>query len=1001
MNREFESGKGFDQEEMNGAGQSRRRPAAGRQADSAAAGRPSGIERAARPAGGDSAGRTSGTYRTAGRAEYGAGEAGAARRPVGSAGQTAAGDTAGRRTAAAAGVRPDAARSGRADAGAAGGYAGGRAALQGAAGRTAAAASADGRTGANGLGTGGRTAAGAAGAGSRAAGGAAPSGSRGQMAGGSGVGGARGQAAGGSAGVGARGQMAGGSAVAGARSQAAGGSAGVGARGQMAGGSAVAGARGQAAGGSTAAGARGQMAGGSTAAGTRTQAANGSTAAGAKTQAAGRTAAGARTQAVGGTAAGPRTQSPNGTTTGSRPQTPGAGATGARRAGQPGNVPGTATAAGRQGAAGGQRAAGGDRPRFKGETGGAAGARAAGNGTDGWIDLDESGPKTDRKGGGSGNGGNRGTGGGRGNGGGSGKQSSENRYWRKVMIGVIVVELLFLALLFLVIVPVKKKLNSIQRNPNINMAEMTNPNLSYEKVESMKGFWTVALFGVDSRNNSLGKGNNADVNIICNINQDSGEIKLVSVFRDSYLNIDEEGSYNKINQAYFKGGPDQAVKALNRNLDLEIDDYAVFNWKAVIDAINILGGVDIELSKAEFYYINAFITETVQATGVGSVQLTHAGMNHMDGVQAVAYARLRKMDTDFARTERQRKVIQLAFDKLKKADFAVVNNVMEVVLGQIESSVDLNDLIPLAKTVTKFYIGETTGFPQARGDLNMGKKGDCVIPQTLESNVVLLHQFLFGDDNYEPSEMVKKISSKIAADSGLYKEGKPIDHVGTDGGYIPKPTQAPKATTAAETEEENEEKTTAFETEPGIIDGEFPDGLELETDEFGNVIDPPEDEDPRYPGGTGTYPGGGSGSYPGGGTGTYPGGGTSAYPGGGTSAYPGGGTSAYPGGGTSAYPGGGTGSYPGGGTSAYPGGGTRPSQPGSDRPTSSSTAAYPGAGATTSPDDVSGPGAATAPTRSPYNNNSTVPSTTRASEPTESNSTGGPGSVILGPGGNG
>lgn len=219
--------------------------------------------------------------------------------------------------------------------------------------------------------------------------------------------------------------------------------------------------------------------------------------------------------------------------------------------------------------------------------------------------------------------------------------------------------------------------------------------------------------------------------------------------------------------------------------------------------------------------------------------------------------------------------------------------------------------------------------------------------------MVLLHQFLFGDDNYEPSEMVKKISSKIAADSGLYKEGKPIDHVGTDGGYIPKPTQAPKATTAAETEEENEEKTTAFETEPGIIDGEFPDGLELETDEFGNVIDPPEDEDPRYPGGTGTYPGGG------------------------------------------------TGSYPGGGTSAYPGGGTRPSQPGSDRPTSSSTAAYPGAGATTSPDDVSGPGAATAPTRSPYNNNSTVPSTTRASEPTESNSTGGPGSVILGPGGNG
>ena len=86
------------------------------------------------------------------------------------------------------------------------------------------------------------------------------------------------------------------------------------------------------------------------------------------------------------------------------------------------------------------------------------------------------------------------------------------------------------------------------------------------------------------------------------------------------------------------------------------------------------------------------------------------------------------------------------------------------------------------------------GFPAARSDANMGKKGACVIPQTLESNVTLLHQFLFGDENYQPSDMVKKISAKISADTGMYNEAKPIDHVGTDGGYIPKPTQATKAT---------------------------------------------------------------------------------------------------------------------------------------------------------------------------------------------------------------
>lgn len=791
--------------------------------------------------------------------------------------------------------------------------AGGRSASQNAAGAgRMTAAAADGRTGGNGAG--GRMAGVAAGTGSRGASGAAAAGTRGQTAPAGAAAGARAQAGGRTAGPGARVQTAGGSAAAGARGQAAAGNAAGRPRTQAAGGSAAAGARGQAAGGSAAAGARAQN---------------------------------------------------------------GNGAAPGRRAGQPGDIPGRGPVAGRAAGSAAPRGAGGERPRFRGEMGAAAGTQSAAGGKDSWIDLDGSGRNSDRKGTGSGNGGNggkRGNGNGRGNGGGNDKQSSESRYWRKVIISVIAVELICLAAIFLVIVPIKKKLNSIQRNPNINMAEMTNPNLSYEKVESMKGYWTVALFGVDSRNNSLGKGNNADVNIICNINQDTGEIKLVSVFRDSYLNIDEEGSYNKINQAYFKGGPDQAVKALNRNLDLEIDDYAVFNWKAVIDAINILGGVDIELSKAEFYYINAFITETVQATGVGSVQLTHAGMNHMDGVQAVAYARLRKMDTDFARTERQRKVIQLAFDKLKKADFAVVNNVMEVVLGQIESSVELNDLIPLAKTVTKFYIGETTGFPQARGDLNMGKKGDCVIPQTLESNVVLLHQFLFGDGSYEPSSMVKKISSKIAADTGLYKEGKPIDHVGTDGGYIPKPTQAPKPTKAEETEETEEKETTAFQTEPGIIDGEFPDGLELETDEFGNPIDPPED-DWMFPGETTRYPTNGTGNFPGSGTSGYPGGGTSGYPGDGTSTSP-------------------------GGSPVYPG---QTTGNGSDKPTSASTAAYPGANSTTSPDDVSGPGATTAPSRSPYVNGTVSPSasTTRAVEPAEDNSSGGPGSVIVGPGGNG
>jgi len=447
----------------------------------------------------------------------------------------------------------------------------------------------------------------------------------------------------------------------------------------------------------------------------------------------------------------------------------------------------------------------------------------------------------------------------------------ENRKRRRWILAMIILEVVMLCGIWTAR-NIIKKYNMIQRPTNFDIGKVRNENLSAQKIESMKGYWTVALFGVDSRDDAVGKGNNADVIIICSINQDNGEIKLVSIFRDSYLNVDENGKYNKINQAYFTGGPDQAVKALNRNLDLQIDDFATFNWKAVADAINILGGVDVELSKAEFHYINAFITETVKATGVASVHLKKAGMNHLDGVQAVAYARLRKMDTDFARTERQRKIIDLSFQKLKQSDFSVVNNVMEVVFPQILSSITLGDVIPAAKNLTRYTIADTAGFPWARSDANMGKKGDCVIPQTLESNVIRLHQFLYGEEDYQPSDMVKKISAKISADTGMYNEGKPIDKVGTDGGYIPKTTEAPQATEATEKETEKEtDQSSASETEESIIDGEYEWGLEMETDEYGNPLDPPENWDYGYPGGhpgTGprpgqTLPSESSGNYPG------------------------------------------------------------------------------------------------------------------------------------------
>lgn len=415
---------------------------------------------------------------------------------------------------------------------------------------------------------------------------------------------------------------------------------------------------------------------------------------------------------------------------------------------------------------------------------------------------------------------------------------------RKIIIILFETLILLSVVAFAAYSYVDKRLSDMSRlkwDPD----EIKNVEISQEKQDQMKGYWTIAVFGVDSRNSSVGKGNNSDVIMVCNINMDSGEIKLLSVYRDTYLNINDKNSYNKINAAYLQGGPEQAVKALNKNLDLDIDDYATFNWKAVADAINILGGIDVEISKEELFYINAFITETVKATGIYSEHLKKTGMNHLDGVQAVSYGRLRLMDTDYARTERQRKVIALSFEKFKSSDWSTINNVIQVIYPQVSTSVELGDLISIGRTVPKFHLSGSAGFPSARGEAKLGKKGDCVIPQTLEKNVIEIHRFLFGDENYVPSDMVKSISKKIIADTGLNREAKPIGDVGTGGGSIP------KSTAAEETEEPKERESESYRIDESgegetnesgeresssAYPGERP--TEGETDSQGNMVFP-------------------------------------------------------------------------------------------------------------------------------------------------------------------
>lgn len=423
--------------------------------------------------------------------------------------------------------------------------------------------------------------------------------------------------------------------------------------------------------------------------------------------------------------------------------------------------------------------------------------------------------------------------------------SEENKKSRKkkkskviFFITMLIAEIFVLGVIFAYAYALKQY-SKIQR-PDYDIEQVVNTDLSEKKLEEMRGYKNIAVFGVDSRDSSVGKGNRSDVIIICSIEQDTGEIKLVSIYRDTYLDVGKN-SFQKATHAYSYGGPASAVKMLNDSLDLNITDYITFNWKAVATAINILGGIDVEITKPEFKYINSYITETVKGTGIGSVQLKAPGMHHLDGVQAVAYARLRYMDTDYQRTERQRKVIELAFEKAKKADLKTLNDLLGNMLSMVATNLTWQDGLDMINDIKKYKLADTAGFPFEMDDMTLGTKGFIVVPVNLESNVLELHKYLFKDEDYEVSAKVKAYSDRISSDTGIYKDGNSVKRVKASGGY--------KSNSKSDEDDETKSKkksTTEAETKKSVdiyIDN---NGRYYQLDKNGETVWMEKDADSEY-----------------------------------------------------------------------------------------------------------------------------------------------------------
>lgn len=356
---------------------------------------------------------------------------------------------------------------------------------------------------------------------------------------------------------------------------------------------------------------------------------------------------------------------------------------------------------------------------------------------------------------------------------------------KKRNIILFIVEIIILLILLAVFWLVMKSKSIEHVEIQEDEVEINEQILTSTETGAMKGYRNIALFGVDSRDKELDKNTRTDTIMIVSINMDTKEVKLVSLYRDTYLNLSTD-TYNKANSAYAKGGPKQAISMLNMNLDMNITDYVTVGFDGLIDVIDAVGGIDIDVHEDEIQHLNSYQISMVgkedgtlnakgepnyvATAGVDYTPVKNAGMQTLNGLQATAYCRIRYVGNDFGRTQRQRLVLTEVAKKAVTLNPVKLNNIAEAVFPKISTSLKLDEIVSLLGGIAEYKIGESAGFP-FEGQYktgNIGKRGSCVVPTDLEQNVITLHEFFFKDEEYSPSDTVKKCSQQISSDTSSY-----------------------------------------------------------------------------------------------------------------------------------------------------------------------------------------------------------------------------------------
>ena len=341
------------------------------------------------------------------------------------------------------------------------------------------------------------------------------------------------------------------------------------------------------------------------------------------------------------------------------------------------------------------------------------------------------------------------------------KKSGKKKFGKIILIILVVIVILLGIVAGIAAWYIGDKLNKV------NYVEIDESQIEVTEgiEEKLEGYRTIAIFGVDSRSNELESGTRSDCIILATINEKTKEVTLTSVYRDTYLELTGR-SLDKVTHAYFYGGPSLAMSTLNENLDLNIKEFVTVNFESVVDIVNAVKGVEVNITNAELKYINDYVDEIVKVTGKKSDHVTKTGLQTLNGVQALAYGRIRyTAGGDYKRTERMRDVLMAVVNKAKKMSITQLNSLADTLLPEVYTNIKSGEIIGLIPQVATYKITDSTGWPYKTegATINGVWYGP---PITLESNVKELHEKIYGQTDYEPSDRVKEISEKIIKKTG-------------------------------------------------------------------------------------------------------------------------------------------------------------------------------------------------------------------------------------------